>query len=139
MRRLGVVLAVALSAAVVAAPARAAAPRYILVTGPGIDRPVLLDDWSENLRFLVALLPARRLNGFSPGHRPRYDLAFFWGVPERPVPTRPRDANQHATFYPAAKGSAAVVDLVLDGVRAPRIATPAALRILARHGIPTRR
>ena len=66
MRRLGVASAVALSAAVVAAPAGAAAPRYILVTGPGLARPVLLRDWDENLRFLVALLPARRVRGFSP-------------------------------------------------------------------------
>lgn len=138
-RALVVVAAVAVLCGVVAAPARAAAPRFILVTGPGLDRPVLLGDWSENLRLMESLLPARRARGFSPSGRPRYDLALFWGVPARPVPRRPREANQHAWFYPAHDGRPAVIDLMLSGARYPRLATSGALRILARHGVPTRR
>jgi hypothetical protein len=134
-----VVVVVAAACAALAAPAYAAAPRYILVSGPGLTRPVLLADWSENLRFLESLLGAREVDAFHRAGRPRYDLALFWGVPAKPVPTRPRDASQHAWFYPAHAGRPAVVDLVLSGVSGPRLATPQGLRILARHGVPTRR
>jgi hypothetical protein len=136
MRRV-VVLALAFGIAATGATAvRAAAPRYILVSGPGLARPVVLGVWDENLRFLSALLPARRAHDAKLARRPRYDLAFFWGVPARPVPTRPRDTNQHGWFYPRVGARPAVVDLVLGGERYPRLATPGALRILARHGIP---
>jgi len=134
-----VVAAVVVMCAVPAAPASAAAPRYILVSGPGLTRPVLLAHWQENLRFLELLLPARELPAFRAAERPRYDLAMFWGVPAKPIPTRPRDASQHAWFYPAHAGRPAVVDLVLAGESAARVAPPRELRILARHGIPTRR
>jgi len=133
------VVAVVVACAVLAAPAYAAAPRYILVSGPGLTRPVLLGDWQENLRFLESLLPARRLPAFRAAGRPRYDLALFWGVPAKPIPKRPRDASQHAWFYPAHGGRPAVVDLVLSGEAAARVASPPALAILGRHGIPTRR
>jgi hypothetical protein len=69
---------------------------------------------------------------------PRYDLALFWGVPAKPLPTRPAEASQHGSFYPASGGRRAVVKLLISGQDLPRVATPAALRILARHGIPTR-
>ena len=115
---------VALVALVVGDPAQAAAPRYILVSGPGLDRPVLMGDWDENLRFLVALLPARPVHGFTAAGRPRYDLAMFWGVPAKPVPTRPADSGQHASFYPAVGKRPAVVDLhvgpLLAGARERR-------------------
>jgi hypothetical protein len=132
-------VAVIVVCAALAAPAYAAAPRYILVSGPGLTRPVLLGDWNENLRFLVSLVDAEKLHAFRAAGRPRYRLAMFWGVPAKPVPSRPRDANQHAWFYPAHAGRPAVVDLVLSGELAPRVASPEAQRILARHGIPTRR
>jgi hypothetical protein len=134
-----IVVAVVAVCAVLAAPAYAAAPRYILVSGPGLTRPVLLGDWHENLRFYESLLPARKLPAFRTAGRPRYDLALFWGVPARPIPTRPREANQHAWFYPAHAGRPAAVDLLLAGESAARVASPGALRIVARHGIPTRR
>jgi hypothetical protein len=132
------VLAVAL---VIAAPATAAAPNYILVSGPGLGQPVLLADWSENGDLLVAV-------GASPGAkrgvvrhlrgRPRFDLAEFWGWEYIPAPTRPSQANQHGWFYPAWHKRPAVFVLMLDGIRVPRIARAEALEILARHGVPTR-
>ena len=130
---------IAVVAAAIAAPvADAAAPRYILVSGPGLARPALLADWDENLRLLVSLVDAPRVSRPA-ARRPVYDLALFWGVPAKAVPTRPRDTSQHGWFYPAAGSRPAVVDLVLNGERYPRVATPAALRILARHGVPVRR
>jgi hypothetical protein len=138
VKRVPVLLAAVGAAAVVAATAHAAAPRYILVSGPGLERPVLLDDWAENLVLLTALLPSRRPTpGWRRG-RLRYDLALFWGVPAEPVPTDPRQASQHAWFYPATRGRRAVFDILLSGQRLPRLATWRSLRILARHGVPTR-
>jgi hypothetical protein len=137
--RLPALIAVLLSAAVVVAvPARAAAPRYILVSGPGLERPVVLGNWRENLVFLTSLLPADRPTQGWRDNRPRYDLALFWGVPAKPVPTRPNQANQHGSFYPATAGRRAIVRLGINGQDFPRVATPETLRILARHGIPTR-
>lgn len=132
------VVSVVLTAAVAATDARAAAPRYILVSGPGLQQPVVLGNWNENLSFLLALLPAARPAPGWRGDRPRYDLALFWGVPAKPLPTRPAEASQHGWFYPASGGRRAVVKLLISGQDFPRVATPKALRILARHGISTR-
>jgi hypothetical protein len=128
-------------ALVLAAPAQAAAPRYILVSGPALARPVLLPSWNENGALLAALVHAPRVTGrVARGltRRPRLDLALFWGWPERPRPTRPSQANQHGWFYPARRGRPAVVDVLVNGVRVPRIVPARPLRILARHGVPTR-
>jgi hypothetical protein len=134
------VVAVAVVLALAGA-ASAAAPNYILVSGTGLSRPVLLGDWNENLRLLsaVARAPTAKpavVRGLR--RRPHLDLAEFWGWSGRPPPTRPRDASQHGAFYPARRSSPAVVVLMVDGSRAPRLAPAAALRILARHGVPTR-
>lgn len=130
------VLAVSLT---LAASANAAAPRYILVSGPGLTRPVLMDDWQENGELLAALsheplAPRARLRD-----RPRYDLALFWGWTDAQRPVRPSDANQHGWFYPAHGRLRAVVDLQVDGRRVPRLALPSVLEILKRHGVPIRR
>lgn len=124
--------------AAIAGPAGAAAPRYIIVSGPGLQRPVTLRNWNENLRFLISLLPAKRPRSGWHRVRPRLDLALFWGVPAKPIPNDPRDANQHGWFYPAIGGRRAVVTLLIGGRDDPRVATPEALRILARNGIPIR-
>ena len=132
------IAAVAIAAAATAADSHAAAPRFILVTGPGLQRPAVLGDWRENLQFLVELIPRRRPAAGWRGDRPRYRLALFWGVPSRPVPTSPAEANQMGWFYPAVKGRRAVVVLLVSGQDGPRLATQKTLRILARHRIPTR-
>jgi hypothetical protein len=136
--RILVPIAALLAAGVVAVPAQAAAPRYILVSGPELQRPATLGNWTENLAFVTSLLHARRPTQGWRDNRPRYDLAFFWGVPATPIPTRPNEANQHGWFYPATGGRRAVVKMRVSGKDFPRVATPETLRILARHGVPTR-
>ena len=122
--------------AIVAASADAAAPRYVLVSGPGLTAPALLDDWDDTLRWLLAVAEAPRVR--APRlPAPRFDLALFWGVPERPVPHSPRDASQHGWFYPATATRRAVVDLQVNGIRQPRLAPDALLRTLQEHGVPT--
>jgi len=139
-RVLGLVAALAV-ALVVATPAQAAAPNYILVSGRGLAQPVLLADWSENGDLLVAVGSAPRATRGVVRHlrgRPRFDVAEFWGWGDIAPPTRPSQANQHGWFYPSWRGKPAVFVLMVDGVRAPRVARAEALMILARHGVPTR-
>jgi hypothetical protein len=139
---LGVIRALvlaALVALVAAGSARAAAPRYILVSGPGLPKPVLLANWQENLRFELAAANAPRARPSATLHRPRYDLALFWGWTDEMVPTRPTDANQHGWFYPALVGRRALIDLMVNGVRAPRVAPVELLVILKLHGVPIHR
>jgi hypothetical protein len=131
-------VALATVAAVAAVDARAAAPRYILVSGPGLQRPIVLGNWRENLTFLLDLIPSRRPAPGWRSDRPRYKLALFWGVPARPVPNDPSKANQFGWFYPAVNGRRAVIVLLVSGKDGPRIAAQNVLRILRRHGVPTR-
>lgn len=138
LARIVTLIAVLLGGGIVAAPAQAAAPRYILVSGPGLQRPATLGNWTENLTFVTSLLHARRPTSGWQDNRLRYDLALFWGVPKKPVPTRSNEANQHGWFYPATGGRRAVVKLRVSGELFPRVATPETLRILARHGVPMR-
>ena len=135
----GIVLAAAVA---LAAPAQAAAPNYILVNGPGLAKPVLLGDQSENLELLVAIGQGPRakhaaLRGLA--RRPRFDLAEFWNWNFLPAPTDPRQATQHGLFYPAHGRKPALFKVMAQGTRVARIASAQALAILASHGIPTRR
>jgi len=140
--RLGLVGAVVAAAVVLAAPAHASEPNYILVSGPGLAHPVLLDERSENLKLLVAIGEGPRakraaLRGLA--RRPRFDLAEFWNWNFLPAPTDPRQATQHGLFYPAHGRKPAIFKVMVRGTRVARIASAQALEILASHGIPTRR
>jgi hypothetical protein len=140
VRRLTAAVVVA-AALALAGAASAAAPNYILVSGKGLPKPIVLGDWNENLRLMSALANAPKakaaaLRGLA--RRPRFDLAEFWAWSGRPRPTRPSDASQHGTFYPAHRSTPAVFVLMVDGTIAPRLAPATALRILARHGVPVR-
>jgi hypothetical protein len=125
-----------MSTLVLAAPAQAAAPRYIMVTGPGLLRPALLADWYENLDFVVAVAGAPRARG-NLTRRPRFRIAEFWGW-IGPPPTRPDQASQHGWFYPAHGSRRPVIVLVAEGILVPRVAPARVLSILAGHGVPTR-
>ena len=141
MARLGLLAAVVFAAAALAAPAHAAAPNYILVSGPGLAQPVLLGDWNENLQLVVAIEQGPRakraaLRGLA--RRPRFDLAEFWNWSYLPAPTDPRGATQHIWFYPAHGRKPAIFKGMFLGKKTSLLGFPAALAILARHGIPTR-
>jgi hypothetical protein len=134
-------LGAAAAALVLASGVEAAAPQYILVSGPGLERPVLLASWAENHAFLLALSNAPRARSATARRlaaRPKLRLGLFWGWAKKPRPTRQSQANQKGWFYPAWQAQPAVVDLLVNGVRVPRIAPARVLGILARHGVPTR-
>jgi hypothetical protein len=126
---------------VFAVPAHAAAPNYILVSGPGIKRPILMANWGENGALLAALVNARRAKGTvvrELGKRPRLDLAMFWGWGSRPRPTQHSQANQHAWFYPAHGSNPPVILATVNGYSFPRRVPARARLILARHRVPLR-
>ena len=73
---MGVAMVVALLVPVLSL---AAAPRYIVAHGGGLDSPRVLADWEANLRLLTqsksrALVPPEHL-----ADREYVELAFFWG------------------------------------------------------------
>jgi len=126
---------------VLASPVQAAAPNYILVSGPGIKHPILLGDWDENLTLLSALVDAPRARGSAVhrlAQRPRFDLGEFWAWGDRPPPTRPSEANQHGWFYPAHRSKPPVIVLMVNGYKFPRLVPSRVLKILARHRVPLR-
>ena len=142
MARVALVGLLLAAAVALAAPAQAAAPNYILVSGPGLQQPVLLDDQGENLQLLIAVGQGPRakraaLRGLA--RRPRFDLAEFWNWNFLPAPTDPRGATQHGLFYPAHGRKPALFKVMANGTRVLRVASARALAILARHGVPTRR
>jgi hypothetical protein len=130
-----------LAALLAVAPAQAAAPNYILVSGPGLKHPILLGNWDENLVLLVALVDAPTAKGSAVRHlarRPRFDLAEFWGWSGLPRPTRPSQANQHGWLYPALGAKPAVIVLMVNGTKVPRLLPIRVRDILARHHVPLR-
>ncbi len=144
-------IAVALAALglVGAAPAKpvgiarvAAAPPYIIVSGPRLKKPVLLSNWQENLSLLDAISASPRAKTSelrTVSTRPRLDLALFWGWSlESPAPTKASDASAHGSFYPTYRSHPALIRITENGVGSTRVASPAVLRIFAKHGIPTR-
>jgi hypothetical protein len=142
MTKLLTALAVAGAALLLAASALAAAPRYIMVSGPGLSRPVLFDVWNENLALYVAIAEAPRATrsaAASVRRRPRLRLSLFWGWPEGQLPTRPSQGNQTGWFYPACRARRALVDLKVNGERVLRLAPKEVLDTFTAHGIPIRR
>jgi hypothetical protein len=137
-RRLAATLAIAVFAALFASTAAAAAPRYIMITGKGIAKPILLADWRENMALETALVLAPKAtqpSGLSV--RSRLTLWLFWGWDER-RPQWPGQANQRGWLYPATNSRPALIALRVDGRSALRVVTARLLRILERHAVPTR-
>ena len=142
MARVALVGLLLAAAVALAAPAQAAAPNYILMSGPGLQQPELLDDQGENLQLLIAVRQGLRVKCAAQrglARRPRFDLAEFWNWNFLPAPTDPRKATQHGLFYPAHGRKPAIFKVMVEGTTVPRIASARALAILARHGVPMRR
>jgi hypothetical protein len=139
--RAAALLAALATVLVLASPVHAAAPNFILLSGPGLKRPILLGNWGENGALLSALVNVARakrsvVRGLA--GRPRFDLAEFWGWGGKPRPTRPSQANQHGWFYPGQSSKPPVIVLMVNGYRFPRLVPTTVLKILARHHVPLR-
>ena len=141
LRYLVVLPLVTVAAGLLPLPAHAAAPRYMMVSGLGLPRPVLLDDRHENHAILLALADAPRVGRAAAKvqRRPRLRLTLFWGwLLERP-PTSPSQGDQRGWFYPACGTRRAVIDLRVNGQRVVRVAPTALVPIFTERGIPVRR
>ena len=139
MARTAALVAALAAALVLASPIHASAPNYILVSGHGLKRPILLGNWSENGALLSALVnapKAKRSVVLGLARRPRFDLAEFWGWGGRPRPTRPSQANQHGWFYPKHRSKPPVTVVTVNGENFPRIVPTRVLEILVRHHVP---
>jgi hypothetical protein len=87
----------------------AAAPRVILVSGPLLERPILIDDLDDNARIMASVNNRAVAASEAPTDRPYYEFALFWRVEwvhyineGRPVAAlKSEQATQHARFYPA--------------------------------------
>jgi hypothetical protein len=141
MRRACLIAVVAASLAF-ASQASAAAPRYIMFSSAVLPHPVLLDDWRENIDFLLAIQHAPRVRATQLRHRPRFLVSYFWSsIIWTEPPQSPDGATQHGWFYPAFGVRAAAFELersayAYNGLE-PRRATASFLAILVRHHIPT--
>jgi hypothetical protein len=127
------------TALVLASPVHASAPNYILVSGPGLKRPILLGSWSENGALLSALVNAPKAKPsvvLGLARRPRFDLAEFWGWGGRPRPTRPSQANQHGWFYPKHRSKPPVIVVTVNGGSFPHLVPASVLEILGLHHVP---
>jgi hypothetical protein len=71
-------------------------------------------------------------------HRRRLDLAEFSDWSGKPRPTKASDASQHGSFYPAHGSLPPVIDITVEGMTAPHRVSAKVLKILRRHGVPTR-
>ncbi|GEM_PF-5493402 len=130
-------------------PVDAAAPRYIIASGILLPKPIVLDDWHENLILMGATVEDDVLVDVSNADlaaRPSIDLALFWDatiweplVQQRGLSgLQPRDANQRARFYPGIGSAVPLFVGMADGVFGPHRMGARGLAVLARYGVPTR-
>lgn len=119
-----------------------AGPRYILVHGGGLSRPVLLDDLAAN-ELLVSspdILPLAAVPRVD--DRPAYELALFFIVPDLagrgPAQLDPSETAAVGRFYPSVGTYDAVFELgAVPGIGPRRNGglTPAMLDYLVSRGI----
>lgn len=140
-----VLLAVLTVALVATAPALAAAPRLIMVSGGALERPVLLSDAGEVVELYSSFFRGTAVDRASLGERPSLRLGLLWDNrlwepyvrAGRLGELRPGQANQVGRFYPAVGDKPALVDVPGYG-RWPKLAGAQALSILERRGVPVR-
>lgn len=131
--------------------AHAAAPRFIIVHGPLLDEPVLLDDWEENAALMLAMSEPVQIEVEQLEERRYLDFAMFWGPDWLEYPRgaealarlSPEQANQHGRFYPVVRSLQPALFVLEDasdisGRLWLRVVEPRALAILEAHGVPTR-
>lgn len=129
-------------------PVYAAAPRLLMLYGKPLPKPIILDDWQENLKLMLAVTEASPISAEELKDRPYLKMAFFWGLEwdryvkeGKPLDKLcPEDGNQHGRFYPAVGEAEAV--FAFDNIPGPgplrRRVKAAGLKILERHGIKVR-
>ena len=123
-----------------------AAPEVIVFSGGPLKQRILLLDWNENHRLVLAAgeLASRSLDSLR--GRPRINVAMYWGtqwrgrtdLPDTVAVSAIWPGYQSGAFYPALGGKPAVWVFGPAGI-APasvRKITPEGLRILKTRGVP---
>jgi hypothetical protein len=130
-----------------------AAPWAIIAHGRLLKEPIIIADWHENLRLMLATPgPGTATNPRLLRDRPYVDLALFWGPawahlphsPQAVAQLRANQGNQRAWLFPATRESPAV--MVYDPPAAvelsPQLLTRAVqtdgIAMLSQHGVPVR-
>jgi hypothetical protein len=123
-----------------------AAPEVIVLNGGPLHRRVVLSDWAENQRLMLATGRNVPLFPDSLRQRPRINVAMYWGVQWRGRTDLPDSVAaglipnglQPGVLYPAIHGKHAV--WVFGGVgearTSARMITSEGLQILTRRGVP---
>jgi hypothetical protein len=123
---------------VLAPAAQAAGPRFIMISGLDLKRPVVLADWNDNLRIMTEAAKARVIPATELRQRPHYRVGEFWGpewLTRTPDELKLSQANQFGEFYPARAGKPAAIRIVVNGIYLARRAGPVLLSALKKHGV----
>lgn len=123
-----------------------AAPQVIVASGGPLTRRLVLADFAENLRLMLAGEDISPVREASLRVRPRIRLAMYWGVqwkgrldlPDSLSQIAGTEGVQAGAFYPAFRGQPALWQFGAYGATPARVrgVAPAGLAILAKHGIP---
>lgn len=126
---------------------RFAAPEIIVAHGGPLKQRVVLPDFAENHRLMLATDEITRVDSKSLAERPRIRLAMYWGVewrgrldlPDSIGPMAAANGAQAGAFYPAFHGQPPFVVFGPYGAMptSVRRITREGLQILAAHKIPT--
>ena len=120
------------------APPTQAAPRIIMLYGKGLERPVFLTDWQENLRFMSAIRSRAGATAEELSDRSSFEAALFWDG-RRWEWFVGEQAEQRGRFYPARGALPALFALYSDAPRFMgmyRSVGPEGLDALAEAGVP---
>jgi hypothetical protein len=139
----------ALSLSLTAALSRAshfAAPQVIVANGGPLKQRVVLSDFEENHRLMLATTEQASVPPDSLRQRPRIRVAMYWGfhwkgrldLPDSVGLLTSANGAQPGAFYPAARGQPAiwVFGVSAGGPASARQITAEGLAILKRHQIP---
>ena len=133
-----------------AVSAKAAAPKVIMFYGGVLSKPIILNNWSENLSFMIATDKQVSISEKELKDSPSIEVAFFWGpkwvqyIEEgKPLDQlNPKEAEQHGRYYPATKkGERAVIVMdrlpsFLENQTEQREISTHGIEILKKHKVP---
>ena len=138
-------LLVLLANLAISTPTEGAAPWVLMIYGEPLPHPVILTNWVENHRFMLAVAKDAEISDGQLAGRPYLNLALFWGPDwvgyandsKAAGKLRPEQANQRGRFYPAVGELAPIVtlDQGLGRGYTRRRVDQEGIKILARHGI----
>jgi hypothetical protein len=123
-----------------------AAPKVIVLGGEPLRHRVVLTDFDENLRLMLAATQVVPVSADSLAKRPRIRLVMYWGdqwsgrsdLPDSITTSLLANGAQPGAFYPAFRGRPALWKFGAVG-RMPasmRWLSPEGVAILGNHGVP---